>query len=130
MTLHLQSGLGLYPQNACFQPNRPSWLPYWWPTTGEYACVVSGRGFSLASNPPPPPAAPQTEEEMLSWTPEDIYATEQQWEAWKDRNRALIQTEGAPPSPSAALADWWDRNKWYVLGAGLGVLAVVQMTKR
>lgn len=56
--------------------------------------------------PPPPPAAPQTEAEMRTWTPEQMYAAYGPlWEAWKP---AAIPTSAATEQPNwllwAALA--------------------------
>jgi len=128
MMLQTNSGLGLYPADPCYQAKRPGWLPYWWDTNGEYACLTSGRTFPLIA--PPPPAAPQTEAEMLAWTPDDVYTAQQaRWEAWKTTNRALAETEGPPPPPSSTLAEWWEANKWFVLGGGLGLLAVMRIGK-
>lgn len=28
-------GLGAYPDQTYYDPNRPSWLPYWWDTWSE-----------------------------------------------------------------------------------------------
>lgn len=124
MTIQLQSGLGLglYPTDPCYQVNRPSWLPYWRDTNGEYACAIRGRGFPL--EPPPPPRAPQTEQEMLSWTPDDVFQGQQDdWEAWKARNRELAQPQGPMPPPDV-LSGWWESNRWFVLAAGLGLVAI------
>jgi hypothetical protein len=37
MTLSLR-GIGSYPNEPCYDPNRASWLPYWIPNGNETAC--------------------------------------------------------------------------------------------
>jgi hypothetical protein len=45
-------GFGMYPTNAdgtdnpCFDPNRPSWLPYWFDTPTESACKYGTTDFT------------------------------------------------------------------------------------
>ncbi len=73
--------LGAYPSDPYYDPNRPSWLPYWIDSFTEFAAKLSlwyGKGdvSNLRDVPPsvdlPAPAAPQTEQEMYSWTPEQM----------------------------------------------------------
>ena len=130
MMLTAQTGMGLYPGDPCYQANRDRWVPYWMDTNGEYRCLISGKTFPLA--PPPPPAAPQTEEAMSRWTPDDVYTAQQaQWEEWKRVNRELaVGEEGGSPPPPDTLKDWFGRNKWYLMAAGLGLVAVMQVTRR
>src|SRR5271170_1740018 len=33
--------LGMYPDETCFDPNRPSWLPYWIDDLTETACEAN-----------------------------------------------------------------------------------------
>lgn len=51
----LNRGMGMYPTNTdgtpnpCYDPNRPSWMPYWWDTWTEGKCayippVIGGPG--------------------------------------------------------------------------------------
>jgi hypothetical protein len=55
-------GVGMYPTDPCFDPNRASWLPYWIDNTTESACyygtdsllgqmggVVGGAAGTVAS---------------------------------------------------------------------------------
>lgn len=141
----LRTGMGAYPGDACYDPSRMSWYPYWLDNPREAGCIWAtvmttpkpGSGGSLLI-PPPPPAAPQTEEELRSWTPEQIYQAQHgEWEEWKLANRVAMPYERVVGSefeeenaPRSTLAQWWEKNKWFVLGAGIGVLAVAQITKR
>lgn len=141
----VHTGLGAYPGDACYDESRFSWLPYWLDNVKEQACIVAtamttakpgSSGSSLI--PPPAPKAPQTLEQLQSWTPEDIYKAQTgQWAQWKEANRKFIAYEGVTAmefegenAPRSDLAQWWEKNKWFVLGAGMGVLAVAQITKR
>lgn len=129
--LSTPAGLGLYPSDPCFQPTRDKWVPYWMDTNGEIRCLTSGRTFPLA--PPPPPAAPQTEEEMLTWTPDAAQLQAQyDWERWKQTNRELAETEGPlpPPEKESTLAEWFEKSKWLIMAAGLGLVAVMRVTRR
>lgn len=141
----LRVGMGAYPGDGCYDPERFSWLPLWWDSPKEAACMIAtalttakpGSGGSLLI-PPPPPAAPQTEEEMRNWNPELVYAAQAgQWERWKALNREAISYEGVigkefeeENAPVSTLAKWWEKNKWFALGAGAAVLTVAQLTKR
>ena len=35
------SGLGMYPDETCFDVTRPSWLPYWLDDLSESACKIN-----------------------------------------------------------------------------------------
>jgi hypothetical protein len=85
-----RQGLGVYPDHACFDPDRPAWLPYWVDTVGENACKW---GFypGARNTPPgpvaPTPRAPQTPGQMTdpgAWTPDDSAPT---WVDWVNVNR-------------------------------------------
>lgn len=141
----LHTGMGAYPGDGCYDPGRFSWLPLWWDNQKEATCIIAtalttprpGAGGSLLI-PPLPPAAPQTEEEMRDWDPERVYAAQAgQWAQWKALNREAIAYEGVigrefeeGNAPGSTLAQWWEKNKWFALGAGAAVLAVAQLTKR
>lgn len=49
------SGLAAYPDEVWFDPNRPSWLPYWIDTPTE-----SGRKYNTLFSGNPTPAASST----------------------------------------------------------------------
>lgn len=130
------AGLGLYPDNPCYMPNRPSWLPYWMDTKGEAECVSRGGSFPLPT--PPAPAAPQSHGEMLSWEPQDIYReAPRQWDEWREETRAAAREEGVPVGNSTLYEGggeggdgqdrpgWWERNKWYLLIS----VAIIAMLK-
>jgi hypothetical protein len=57
-------GLGIYPGNPCYDPTRPTWVPYWWDTPSESGCkfgvypTVSTLGPVAAPVVNPSPGAP------------------------------------------------------------------------
>jgi hypothetical protein len=86
---HVNS-IGAYPDQANYDPGRPSWLPYWIDTFDEEA-----KRYGLFPDvnlqrpypdpvPLPRPAAPQTADELRNWTPAQLDArNKQNFEAWK-----------------------------------------------
>jgi hypothetical protein len=38
---HPSSGLGMYPDETCFDVSRPSWLPYWIDDFAESSCKLN-----------------------------------------------------------------------------------------
>ena len=145
----LHTGMGSYPEDLCYDPRRTSWLPYWLNTDKEQACVIASikamdkpvSGSSLYNpNLVMAPIAPSTVEELApgAWTPEGYRAAQAaQAERLNALNRQSISYERvvgrefeAENAPVSTLAQWWEKNKWFVLGAGMGVLAVTQITRR
>jgi hypothetical protein len=65
-------GMGQYPGDSCYNPDRPSWLPYWIDTFSEEACryseTVHGAFVSVPSNPPggPAPVGPSNAGQMTN----------------------------------------------------------------
>lgn len=41
-------GFGSYPDEPCYDPNRSSWLPYWWPNSNEAACNATAATKAAA----------------------------------------------------------------------------------
>ena len=39
--MKLYRGMGMYPDETCFDPTRPSWLPYYVDTFGEEKCKLN-----------------------------------------------------------------------------------------
>jgi len=61
---YARRGLGMYPDETCFDPTRPSWLPYWLDDISESACkvnlLVSGNPTGNTAQPGSPTAAAST----------------------------------------------------------------------
>jgi hypothetical protein len=141
-----RGGMGLYPNQPCFDPTRPSWLPYWWDTNSENLCKfgVYPSVSTLAPVPPPPPAAPpgapQTQEQMTvpgAFTPEQA-ATEsatQSTQGWQNFFNQLASggafggpgaTPGQCDATQQSWLDWttWCPTRWLAV-AGFGALGAV-----
>ena len=107
------AGLGIYPGDECYDPNRPSWLSYFIPTPTEIACALAhgtgyvGKDVDLATeypelySPPTvtPPACASTAAGCAT-TPEGAKAiTDQQaadqMAAWKAQAQAQIDALAA-----------------------------------
>jgi len=134
-------GVGVYPNDPCYDPTRPSWLPYWLDTPSESGCkwgmYPSVQTLAPVATPPAlaAPAAPQTEEQMVSgtYTPAESAAetTAQSQQTAQTFFNQLAQSAsyGAVPTqcdPNAQ--DWtqpstWCPNRWLIVGGT--VLAVV-----
>lgn len=80
-------GLGARPGDSCYNPDRPSWMPYWLDTFSEEACryseIVNGAFVKVPAPPPggPAPSAPGTGERMVdgSWNPGESNPDYQDW---------------------------------------------------
>ena len=62
MMIHTGLGLGAYPTDSYYDPNRPSWVPYWLDTPTESAMKYGAYGqanvnteYPLPPTPLPPP---------------------------------------------------------------------------
>lgn len=57
-------GLGMYPDETCFDSSRPGWLPYWLDDLTESACfaneVLTGNQTGNTAQPGTPGVAAQT----------------------------------------------------------------------
>lgn len=60
----MRRGVGMYPDEACFDPDRPSLLPYWLDDLTESQCkinlLVSGNTTGNTAQPGQPGAAAST----------------------------------------------------------------------
>lgn len=126
----LVRGLGLYPDEPCYDPARPSWLPYWLSSYTEEDCVIAkffGKYPGVTYNPdlypsPPAPVAPSTPPAEVvvggNVTPEEAQAIQDKLIA--DSNAATKSSLSKFFSDLAAKID--ERTKgcsWYqVEGAG------------
>lgn len=106
------TGLGVYPGDPCYDPTRPSWLPYWWDTNSENLCRFGAYPgvTTLAPVPAPPggqaPGAPQTLEQMTvpgAYTPDMSMTAAHDATAAANlsffQNLAQSPAFGAPPGP-------------------------------
>ncbi len=102
------TGLGVYPgtptQEPCYDPNRPSWLPYWLDTFSEEECWLErslGKNTVLNFGAPTSPPAPASSTDMLT-SPDstglDTSAATAQINAWKDWYPTAIPDTVTPPS--------------------------------
>jgi len=61
---YARRGMGMYPDETCFDPTRPSILPYWLDDFSETACkanlLLCGNPTCNTAAPGTPGAAPQT----------------------------------------------------------------------
>lgn len=140
-------GLGEYPGQACYDPGRPGWYPYAVSTPTEFACVMGSGAAGFYERiqygaiprpgdlpPAPGPIAPQTSDEMATWTPEQAFATEGDWEAWRASQRAAIvaaeqsgayNPEGNLPVTASGLSDFFSRYGTALAVAGVALVGVV-----
>jgi hypothetical protein len=67
----LRSGLGAYPTDSYYDPNRPSWMPYWLDTASEEALKFGLYPGVNSLKPLPTPVAPvpQPPAGALDYTP-------------------------------------------------------------
>jgi hypothetical protein len=128
-----QLGMGMYPTDACYDPSRPSWLPYWWDTPSESGCryQVYPDVTTLAPVPAPPGGqpmgAPQTIAQMTTpglWTPSQ--AIDAGANATRQANLKFFtdlasqQAYGAPPpAPTNPFSSWLT---WLLVAAGAALL--------
>lgn len=106
--LGLDSGLGMYPgtptQEPCYDPNRPSWLPYWLDTFSEEECWLErslGKNTVLNFGQPTTGPAPASFTDMLAYpnsTGLDTSAANAQVTAWQDWYPTAIPDTATPPS--------------------------------
>jgi len=111
--------LGAYPTDPYYDPERPSWLPYWidTPTESEakYAFVYGVKPGQIVDpktaypNPPAPapPAAPQTKEEMTVpglWTPEKAIAGG--WQETLEQYQKFFEQVAAGNDSSSGNSYW------------------------
>jgi hypothetical protein len=107
--------LGAWPGQYFYDPNRPSWLPYWIDTPTESAVkygLYSPNLLKPQPDPktPPVPSAPKTKEELTSWTPEQ--QLERDREAWR---KWAVNPYPKLPEPQSDVP-------WLWIGAGALVL--------
>lgn len=125
-------GVGVYPGSPCYDPDRPSWLPYWIDDLSESGCKFQFYpGVTTLANPPAPPAlpapsAPQTAAQMLDYTPDQASIDTQAASAAGAQN--FLNTVNLTPACDWTQAVWNDTTTWCSLnwlmagGVGLGVL--------
>lgn len=145
-------GLGRYPGETCYDPNRPTWWPNWFSTPTEDWCLWFGGGVAVdvyeraqygkvpqvADLPRSPgPNAPQTIPELTiagEWTPAMTGVTPEQWEKWKADQRAAIAAAeargeyfpgGRLPFNALDWSDFWKRWGGLIAAAGVGVVGLV-----
>lgn len=128
-----QLRMGMYPTDACYDPTRPSWLPYWWDTPSESGCKYGVYPDVTTLGPVPAPpggqpmGAPQTVAQMTTpalWTPSQ--AIEAGANATRQANQQFFndlasqQAFGAPPPPSllASIPTW----VWFAAAGAAGFL--------
>jgi len=114
---YARTGLGMHPGDTCFDPTRPSWLPYWIDTFGEAACWDNEVLFSNQTGnttPAGPSAAVQTNAAAAaacaanggSWDPSALTCT---------------------PSPLGTLSPYLP---WIFAGLGLVIVLPMVMGRR
>lgn len=71
------STLGAYPGDYFYDPNRPSWVPFWYDTANESLRKQAGLNTPDAVFKAPLAApnipAPKTAKDMAAWTPEKAF---------------------------------------------------------
>jgi hypothetical protein len=144
-------GVGVYPGDACYDPSRPSWLPYWLDTNSENLCrfQVYPTVTTLAPTPAPPmptgPGAPQTPAQMTTpgaWTPaqsatDQAAANTTQFQDFINQlagQKAFGGTGATPGQCDTAAQSWLDPSTWCterwlmaLLVTGLGAPLLLQV---
>ena len=88
-------GVGAYPGDLCYDPNRPSWLPYWITDFTEANCSIG------AAAPPTYPAPPKSGGPVqFSSTPTSSASVY----AGTDASGNPVYV--TPPDPGQSVADW------------------------
>lgn len=117
-------GLGAYPSDSYYDPDRPSWLPYWIDTLtesslkwGAYPGVTTldESAYGLPSSPPAP-AAPSINELMgnWSWTPGAMQsASDLRYSQWASGGEAI---------PDPDMPERTGFPFWLVIGVGAFLL--------
>lgn len=107
---HTAAGLGMYPgtpaQEPCYDPNRPSWMPYWLDTLSEETCwaerLVGKNTVLNFANPQPGPVQPATTDMLTN--PDsgtlDTSAAGAMVDAWQEWGKTAIPD--TPQQPSSA----------------------------
>lgn len=137
-------GLAVYPGSPCYDPDRPSWLPYWIDDLSESGCKFQFYpGVTTLANPPTPPAvpapaAPQTAAQMLDYTP-DQASIDTQTSSVANAQNFLNTVMTAPTNTCGGgtgdwtQATWNDTTTWcttnWLIAAGLGIGVVLFLTK-
>lgn len=118
-------GLGVYPDSPCYDPDRPSWMPYWLDTFGENACkwgFYPGADHGVIPNPPAPVLAAPPNPSGAGWTPEQVAtATHTRWIDSVLETIRKAEEEGTyrPGGPDPAVSP----VQWVYLGlAGVALL--------
>jgi hypothetical protein len=84
------TGLGAYPTDKYFDPNRPIWLPYWLDTNEEsamkygfYPGVSMQTQYEKYIKPVSTPGAPETAQDFSSWdVPKQEASSKSRWDEW------------------------------------------------
>lgn len=130
--------LGAYPTDPYYDPQRPSWLPYWIDTPTEteakYAFLFGVKPGQIVDpataypNPPAarPPAAPQTKEEMTVpglWTPEKAIAggMQESLKAW----RKFFKQVAAGNEPESEAS----KNYWFWAAVAVAAVAAFSLMR-
>jgi hypothetical protein len=101
-------GVGAYPGDLCYDPNRPSWLPYWITDFTEANCSIG------AAAPPTYPAPPKSGGPVqFSSTPTSSASVY----AGTDASGNPVYV--TPPDPGQSVADWKvEITDWFAKQAG------------
>lgn len=142
-------GVGEYPGQPCYDPNRPAWFPYWASSPEELMCVLGEGAAAIYQRvqygaiptvaelgTPPAPNAPQTQAEMETpgaFTPDQAYMTPEQWTAYQQRQRDVLNAAAASgawnPEGRLPTVDLWGKYGVLLLAVGVGVGGAVLLSR-
>jgi hypothetical protein len=115
---YARAGLGMYPDETCFDPTRPSWMPYWFDTFGEEACKANeflwGNTTGNNAQPGQPGAAAATIQNAAA-------ACASQGGSWDP------STNTCTPSPLGQFSAYLP---WIFAGLGLVIVLPLVMGRR
>lgn len=116
--------LGVYPDEKCFDPNRPSWLPYWLDTWNESVCEFDNNWLGIDSKmnfrSPAAGYSPGVPESALQ---APYYVSQEDIER-AQREKAEVWRKSAIPDPPS------DEFKLPVLWVAVGVAVLVVFLRR
>ena len=129
MMYHSLSGLGAYPTDSYYDPNRPSWLPYWIDDPTESAqkyAMYGGANVNTVYPNPPAPVPPVVQPDLTGQTVNVDTQIQQTAAANAAQNQTFFNNLAATlPNSSTASSSSFNGVTLLYIAAGVAVLLAV-----